>query len=250
MTDEQEVALAAMVEASRGLPGSKREPFTALSSPLDGSFTVLHPGLPGRELAVYPADLVELELAGMLLIHNRSKGHWYFDLSSAAFTTYSALNSRRGQPLDRIEQPVRRYLAGDRFRTRHAEAHGKWEQAEALLWGSDSGGHYTTIGHLCREAMQLFGSSLLHHYPTADAPTDSEATKNRIEAVIRRHTALGKRRQQFLEDVLALWKSVVDLGQRQEHGAAKESDPLTWEDGRRLVQYTAITMHEIDGLLP
>jgi hypothetical protein len=249
MTDEQGAVLEAMVEASRRSPGQKREPFTAFWSATDGGTTVLHPGLPGGELEVYPADLEELRLAGMFIIHNRDKASWSFDLSSPALTTYSAMQISRGTPVERVEEAVRRYLSGDRFRARHPEAYAKWEQAENLLWESDSQKHLTTIGHNCREAMQAFGTSLLRHHPTSSAPSEATATKNRVAAVIKEHGSLGNSRAAFAVDLLALWNSVVDLSQRQEHGSAKEGDPLTWEDGHRLVLFTFFTMFELDRLL-
>ncbi len=249
MTAEHEATLVALVEASRGLPGGRREPFAAIRPETDDYLSILHPGLPGRELQVYPADLKELANEGMFVIHSQSDGYWSFDLTQLAFDTYSAIQQRRGEALNRIEQPTRQYLAGKRFSDRHPEADAKWRQAEALLWDSDSENHYSTIGHLCREAMQSFGTSLLAHYPTEGAAENVAATKSRIESVVRTHAQLGERRMQFVTALLALWKAVVDLGQRQEHGAFKESDPLTWEDGRRLVQYTMMAMHEIDTVL-
>ena len=48
---------------------------------------------------------------------------------------------------------------------------------------------------------------------------------------------------------MAYWGTLSDLVQRQEHGAAKEGEPLTWEDGQRVVFHTAIVMWEIDRSL-
>lgn len=250
MTDQQETVLMALVEAARALPGGRREPFTAVATVSSYDLSVLHPGLPGRELEVYPADLEELAADGMLIIHSRDRDHWNFDLSSLAFNKYSALKLRTGRPVERVEEPIRRYLSGDRFRSRHHEAHAKWEQAENLLWGSDSARQLTAIGHHCREAMQAFGTSLLEHLPTDGAPADPAATKAIISAVLRQHAKLGTRREAFMMELLGLWQAVVDLGQRQEHGAAKEGDPLTWDDGSRLVLYTSLVMYELDRLLP
>lgn len=250
MTDQQEIVLMALVEAARGLPGGRREPFTAFATATSNDLSVLHAGLPGRELEVYPADLEELAADGMLIIHSRDRGHWNFDISSLAFNKYSALKLRTGKPVERAEEPIRRYLSGDRFRNRHQEANAKWEQAETLLWGSDSTLQLTAIGHHCREAMQAFGTSLLDRFPTDGAPADPAATKARISAVVQKHATLGSRREAFMMELLGLWQAVVDLGQRQEHGAAKEGDPLTWEDGSRLVLYTSLVMYELDRLLP
>jgi hypothetical protein len=250
MTDQQEALLMALVEAARGLPGGRREPFTALATVASYDLSLQHPGLPGQEIEVYPADLEELAADGILIVHRQDEYGWHFDLSSQAYSRYSALKLKTGKPVERVEEPVRRYLSGDRFRIRHQEAQTKWEQAEALLWRSDSGLQLTAIGHHCREAMQAFGTSLLDRFPTEAAPTDPAATKARIAAVVQKHAKLGSRRDAFMMGLLGLWQAVVDLGQRQEHGAAKEGDPLTWEDGSRLVLYTALVMYELDQLLP
>lgn len=39
------------------------------------------------------------------------------------------------------------------------------------------------------------------------------------------------------------------LAQRQEHGEQKGGEELTWEDGRRVVLYTAMVMAECDRML-
>jgi hypothetical protein len=51
--------------------------------------------------------------------------------------------------------------------------------------------------------------------------------------------------QAFLTALLSYWGTVSDLVQRQEHGAQKEGEPLTWEDARRVVFQTAVVMFEI-----
>jgi hypothetical protein len=53
----------------------------------------------------------------------------------------------------------------------------------------------------------------------------------------------------MLDALLAYWGTTSDLAQRQEHGAQKEGEVLTWEDSRRLVFHTAIVMVEIDRTL-
>jgi hypothetical protein len=60
---------------------------------------------------------------------------------------------------------MRMELEASEFRRHHAVAHAKLERALTLLWASDSVQQLTTIGHLCREAMQEFATSLAaqHH---------------------------------------------------------------------------------------
>ena len=56
---------------------------------------------------------------------------------------------------------------------------------------------------------------------------------------------LGETHQAFLHALLTYWGTVSDLVQRQEHGAVRDKEPLTWEDTRRVVFQTAIVMFEI-----
>ena len=51
-----------------------------------------------------------------------------------------------------------------------------------------------------------------------------------------------------LDAVIVYWGTVSDLVQRQEHGAAKEGEALTWEDARRVVFQTVNLFHELAGL--
>jgi hypothetical protein len=61
-----------------------------------------------------------------------------------------------------------------------------------------------------------------------------------------RGTRPGKATKAFLQSLLEYWGTVNDLVQRQEHGGQREGDPLTWEDGRRVVFHTLLVMYEID----
>jgi hypothetical protein len=45
------------------------------------------------------------------------------------------------------------------------------------------------------------------------------------------------------------WEALVDLVERQVHGAQKEGQALTWEDARRIVFQTMAVMYEVDRAL-
>ena len=102
----------------------------------------------------------------------------------------------------------------------------------------------TRIGHTCREALQAFASSLAERSGVPDMPSNPAKTVDRIKAVLNAR-ALGDTHRAFLAALLAYWGTVSDLVQRQEHGAQKEGEPMTWEDARRVVFQTAIVMFEI-----
>ena len=52
----------------------------------------------------------------------------------------------------------------------------------------------------------------------------------------------------FLDAFVALWGTVSDLAQRQEHGTQGNALPLGWDDGRLLVFHVMVVMFEIDTL--
>ena len=53
----------------------------------------------------------------------------------------------------------------------------------------------------------------------------------------------------MLKALLGYWATVSNLAQRLEHGALKEGEPITAEDGRQLVFLTAEVMFEISHTL-
>ncbi len=61
----------------------------------------------------------------------------------------------------------------------------KWVDAEKKLWISESKRELTTIGHLCREAMQLFATSLVEQYKLTEVDMDPAHTIARVRAVLK-----------------------------------------------------------------
>jgi hypothetical protein len=55
--------------------------------------------------------------------------------------------------------------------------------------------------------------------------------------------------RKVLEDLGNLWESTVDLIERQKHSAQKEGEPVTFEDGRRVVSLTMFLMLEFATIL-
>src|SRR5262249_39946694 len=129
-------------------------------------------------------------------------------------------------------------------------AYKKWLEAERLLWASDAQPQLTTIGHLCREAMQEFATALVERHQPPNVDADKAHDVARIKAVLdHRGAALGTTLKPFLKALLAYWGTVSDLVQRQVHGGQREEKPLIWEDGRRVVFQAAVVMFEIDRAL-
>ncbi len=145
---------------------------------------------------------------------------------------------------------MQRYLDSDHFRTRYPEAYARWQQASALLWGEDSAQELSTIGHKCREAMQEFATALLDLHGVRDANPDKAKTRDRFSAVVNsRRADLGASKSELLDALFGLWRASENLIRRQEHAGQRERDPLTPEDGRRVVFQTAVVMFEADRTL-
>jgi hypothetical protein len=244
---EQEDLLISLVEATRNLPRGLREQFMFLPTAGDSN-DLCHPGLPGGAVSASEGDLNVLSMEQLInVIRRGASGDWYFDVSPRGFKVYEGIKRRSGAPARQIEEGIMRYLDAAVFQQRYPEAHRKWSEAAEKLWSSDSEQQLTTIGHLCREAMQAFATALIEQHTPPTVDEDKAHDKARVMAVLKQHAArLGSATRPFLEALLAYWATVSDLVQRQEHGSQKEGRPLVWEDGRRVVFQTAVVMFEID----
>lgn len=213
-----------------------------------GGNALRHPGLPGGSIDNFDeGDLRDLIEGGLL----RVTGGETFELCADAFDAYDRAHRDADAPVAAQQRLVVERVASTAFAARHREAAIKWRDAEALLWADDSVKSLTTIGHLCREAMQSFVTRLIElHNVTTVAEGNPARTINRLHAVIdARKAGISSRTIALLNALVDYWKAVNDLVQRQEHGEQKGGDDLTWEDGRRVVLYTAMVMIECDGAL-
>ncbi len=200
-----------------------------------------HPGLTG-ELHVYEGDLEAIERAGLVTIAHRANSS-QIDVTPEGLAYCRYLLSRSGEALNRLEDQPKRRAGMTNLPHRHPQSYAKWSEAEGLLWTEHWAQRLTTVGHLCREAMQLFAGELLNEVPNDEVKADPEKTVARIRGVL---TARGAKHKSFLDALLAYWGETQDLVQRQEHGALKEGNPLGWDDAHRVVFHTAVVMMEID----
>lgn len=243
---EQEQLLVDLVEAERRLPRDQRQKFIVARSISVHGVGLIHGGWSGRR--VFEGDLETLASVGLIQMSYGHKGTHTFFVTPLGFEYYSSLMANRGAPVEVIEDRVRRFLDSKEFQTRHPRAFQKWSEAERLLWGEDSAQNLTTIGHLCREALQEFATSLLVYSKVQGANPDPSKTIARVEAVLEAsRQKLGERRRAFLDALLVYWGTVSDLVQRQEHGAQKEGEPLLFADAVRVVLQTMVVMYEVDS---
>ncbi len=244
---EEEDLLVTLVEAERNLPAGKREPF--LFTRTFGGDHIRHAGLPNGGLSVAGEDVLALRDAGV--IRSVSQGKLtVFTIAQQGILAYEAIKRGSGASVEQIQQDMVRYLDTEIFQQRYPATYRKWSEAAERLWSSDSEQQLTTIGHLCREAMQEFATALVERHKAAGRGSGQAHDVARIRVVLNQHAAkLGTTVAPFLDALLAYWGTVSDLVQRQEHGGQKEGRPLVWEDGRRVVFQTAVLMFEIDRAL-
>jgi hypothetical protein len=241
----QEELLMTIVEAARNVPRSERRKFVVAQSSAGDS--LYHPGVPKDKRRIYFGDVEILAHAGLLYLGYGSRGSPLFDVAPLGFRYYEHLKKRSGEPIKRIQSTVRDYLNAQEFQRKYPEALKKWSSAEDLLWRADTEQQLTTIGHLCREAVQEFATAFVERVQPPGVTDDKSKTIARLKAVLdMRADEMGSTEKPFLETLLTYWRRVNDLIQRQEHGAQKEGEELVWEDGRRVVFHTAIVMFEID----
>lgn len=245
---EQRQLLVDLVEAERRVPREQRQHFTIASRIPGPGVPLIHPGWRGGR--VFDGDIDTLSASGLLAKTSPGPGYVGFYVTPKGFEYYAELRRSQGAPIERVEAVIRSYLDAPGFRQRYPVAYQKWIQAEEQLWSSDSSAAFTTIGHLCREAMQEFTASLIEHFKPANVESDKTKTVARLRAVLApRRMTLGSKEFPFLDALLAYWGTVADLVQRQEHGALREAESLTWPDARRVVFQTILVMFEIDASL-
>lgn len=241
--------LLKLVEAARNVPNERRQEFY-MDSIVGQGCVVSHPGLREHKVTTSLGDLEILSKTGLLIKLGDTPGGYRFELTTSGYSLYSRIKRRLGQPVDRVVEMVKSYLDADQFRQNHPKAYSKWADAESRLWSTDAGTQLTTIGHLCREAMQEFATELVEKYQPPNVSADIAHTKNRVGEVIKlKGSHLGDTEKPFLDALFGYWDQLIALIQRQEHGGQREKGPLVWEDARRAVFQTAVVMFEIDRAL-
>ncbi|MGA2936385.1 MAG: hypothetical protein ABSF52_04715 [Syntrophobacteraceae bacterium] len=241
---EQKELLCKLIEAERSSPNRPRGKFfVAEGMGFEGA--LFHYTEGGAEVTGSLADAEILAQAGLLgLSYHSSRGNAMFHIRPTALQYYRELKTIV-QPAEAVEEEIRGYIFSNNFKQVFPKAFEKWSQAESLLWESESEKQFTTIGHLCREALQEFADVLVKKHQITDI-SDKGKDISRIAAVLKQKASLlGSKESDFLRQLLNYWAAVSELVQRQEHGAQKEGEPLNWEDGRRVVFQTMIVMYEV-----
>lgn len=187
---EQEELLTVLAEASRSVPRDQRQ--SILFIEYMGGQSLIHPGIAAIGRSQYQpigSDLETLSERG--LVRMRQTDHSFsVDVRPEGFHYYEQMQARRGKPMMKTVTAAREYLESESFRRRHEGAVAKWEEADRRLWSADSREADTTIGHLCREAMQLFAGDLVSTYG-AGADINAQSTAARVRAILAARIPLG-----------------------------------------------------------
>lgn len=247
LEEEQKQLFKEIVERVKSIPRENRMKIN-LSKSLNGSSLMIR-GWDGENYDmnnVFDGDLEELAKKGFLDQSFGSKGSPQFYVTPEGFDYYEWLMKQQGETIERMEYEVQSFIDSKSFSESYPEAYKKLSKAEELLWGSDEDEQFTTIGHLCREAVQEFADQIYsEHVPDGDI-TNKKKTINRINEVIEKQKSeLGNTLPPFLESLTTYWKNLNDLVQRQEHGAEAEEEILKWIDAKRVVLHTMVLMYEI-----
>jgi hypothetical protein len=232
-----------MVEAARSVPKDRKQKFHLLGVASSHLHVLVHDGISPDHPGVFEGDIEALVNARMLTRSAVDRTAAY-DVTPFGYQYFEFLKLQRGAPIERITREVRSYVDADQFRTRYPAAAKKLAEAETMLWAMDADAKQTTIGHLCRESLQEF-VDILNQVSGTEGGSDKARTISRLKVLAAsRQTSPAVRT--YLTSLVELFGAVSDLAQRQEHGASKEGEPITWLDGKRLVFATLFVLSECD----
>ena len=244
---EQLELFSQMVAADRRVPREQRDSFYFIET-MGGGF-LIHPGL-GERPNVPRSDILSLGEAGLLRLARTGSGGLRIDITPAGYRFHAELQGNIAEPARDIEGQMKRHLDGVAFQQRYPAAYAKWASANRLLYAEDAHQHLTRIGHDCTEAMQAFANALVQIYNPPGVDPNPGSYIKRIDTVINlRKPRVGAKRSALLHALVGYWVAASALAERQEHGADKTGDPVSWDDARRVVFHTAIAMFEIDSTL-
>lgn len=242
--------LTRLVTAQRSTPPAERHLFLIAHTMSDRpGVELFHPAISHDAPRVFEGDVHTLERMGVVAFIDVN-GHEGFYVTNAGFKIHDRLMMGRGESHQRVQAVIREYLESSDFRARHPRAFDRWREAEGLLWNDNADNSATTIGHLSREAMQEFVTSLVDRFRPDNVEPDKAKTVSRLRTVLQTmRGALDERTSAVLDALVVYYGALSDLVQRQEHGGQKEGVPLTWQDSRRVVFQLAVVMFEVDSAL-
>jgi hypothetical protein len=106
----------------------------------------------------------------------------------------------------------------------------------------------STIGHKCRELLQIFATEVIAYKKIEVSDTDITHTKNRISEILNT-LKIGKTKPKFIRSNYDYMDVLIDLVQRQEHAGTKENEVLIWNDARRIIIHCVMYIIDLIDLL-
>ena len=152
--------------------------------------------------------------------------------------TYEAQQADRSTG---INSRIGAYVDEEAFRRDYPAAYEKWRDALDFFVVNPER-HATRIGHDCREALMLFADEMVTVTGARADDAKPNETIKKIRAALASSPNLSDKTREL---TLAYFGTASDLAQRQEHGAIREKEPLTADDGRRVVFHTMLAMYEV-----
>lgn len=229
-----------LCEATRRQARTERADFLATRTM--GGTSIEHRSLPDGSLKDFHwTDLDILRGYGFLIGRGDTRS-FIFSVTPDGFEHYERLMASRQSALDNVEATVRRMLDSSWFASEYGNAAACWRKASDLFWSDHADEDASAIGHHCREAMQLFG--VVFALRCGAEPESPDHTIANVRGGLGKLN-LPESRKKMLDALLTYWVTVTKIVQRQEHGASKEGEQLTIEDGRLAVFHTAVTMYEL-----
>jgi hypothetical protein len=237
--------LIELVEASRRGTGAARTKFLlAITSTGD---RLLHPGLPGGQLAASEDDVAALAENRLVRTTRPRRDTISITLTPLAVSRYDAVKAAARERVARVESDVRRLLQSDAFQRRYPAAYANWAAAESQLW-RDSRPDLRLVARYCREALRAFAASLVERFRTPGVAVLPEDSVYRLRAVIEQHAPrLGPARVALAESVLTYWSSLSELVEQTED--RHDRTGATQDDVRSLVLHTLVVLLEVDRSL-
>lgn len=191
-------------------------------------------------------DLHTLKRVG--LIEHVQKARYAFNPGAGRY--YEHVRSRLGCAAATVEETVQHRVAGEEFRGRYPMTTRLLNQAAATVFSEQGEHRATQVGHDVREALVAFPAELAKNLEL-DLEAAPDKTVQRLRELIRARAVIigSQTTMAYLDAMAAYWGAVSDLGQRQEHGAQREDEQLTWEDSRRVVFAALALVYEVDRAL-
>jgi hypothetical protein len=247
LEEEQIYLLCQIVEAHRNVSPSKRSDFLVIHDM--SSDSMLHPGFNNGWTDVVIVYLRILDNSGLIKIYdsNDPNAEFSFTLTSSGFQYYEFIKNESVNPIERTEKEILSFINIPSYEQRYQKAFFKWNEAEKLLWITNNEINLSTVGHLCREAMQEFLEVLVKRRGLENQCPQKDKTKNRVQVLIKNKKSTSSDTIiKLLEKLYEFWDMLNELIQRQEHYGLKERETIVLDDAKRVVIYTVIMMNELD----